>query len=120
MLTENLDLRLFSSDAFFLRTFTYVCSIRVNERIYVFWALRTYTYVKKTHHWKTAFTPSNQLYVNWKSRLTLSNSAMLTENLDLLPQISSMLTENPDLLPQTSSMLTENLDLLPQTSSMLT
>ena len=32
-------LRLFSSDAFF---FTYVCSIRVNERVYVFWALRTY------------------------------------------------------------------------------
>ena len=29
-------LRLFSSDAFFLRTFTYVCSIRVNERVYVF------------------------------------------------------------------------------------
>ena len=40
------DLRLFSSDAFFLRTFTYVCSIRVNERVYVFWALRTYTYCK--------------------------------------------------------------------------
>ena len=32
-----LELRLFSSDAyFFLRTFTYVCSIRVNERVYVF------------------------------------------------------------------------------------
>ena len=27
--------------------FTYVCSIRINERVYVFWALRTYTYVKK-------------------------------------------------------------------------
>ena len=40
-------LRLFSSDAFFLRTFTYVCSIRVNEQVYVFWALRTYTYVEK-------------------------------------------------------------------------
>ena len=39
----------------FLRTFTYVCSMRVNERVYVFWALRTYTYVKKTHHWKTTF-----------------------------------------------------------------
>ena len=37
------DLRLFSSDAFFLRTFTYICSIHVNERVYVFWALRTYT-----------------------------------------------------------------------------
>ena len=49
------DLRLFSSDAFFLRTFTYVCSIRVNERVYVFWALRAYTYVKKTQHWKTAY-----------------------------------------------------------------
>ena len=22
----------------------------------MFWALRTYTYVKKTHHWKTAFS----------------------------------------------------------------
>ena len=32
---------------FFLRTFTYVCSIRVNERVYVLWALRTYTYVNK-------------------------------------------------------------------------
>ena len=25
---------------------------------YVFWALRTYTFVQKTHHWKTAFTSS--------------------------------------------------------------
>ena len=50
-------LRLFSNDAFFLRTFTYVRSIRVNERVYVFWALRTYTYVFTYvffHHWKTA------------------------------------------------------------------
>ena len=30
------NLRLFFCDAFFLRTFTYVCSIRVNERVYVF------------------------------------------------------------------------------------
>ena len=34
----------------------YVCLIRVNERVYVFWTLRTYTYVKKTHHWKTALS----------------------------------------------------------------
>ena len=30
----------------FLRTFTYVCSIRANERVYVFWALHTCTYAK--------------------------------------------------------------------------
>ena len=30
------DLRLFSSDAFFLRTFTFVCTIGINERVYVF------------------------------------------------------------------------------------
>ena len=41
----------------FLRTFTNVCSIRVNERVYVFSALRTYTYVEKNPlHWKTAFS----------------------------------------------------------------
>ena len=50
-----------ASDAGFFRTFTYLCSIRVNERVYVFWALRTYMYVKKTHHWKTVL--SNELSV---------------------------------------------------------
>ena len=28
----------------FLRMFTYICSIRVNEWVYVFWALHPYTY----------------------------------------------------------------------------
>ena len=43
---------------FFLCTFTYVCSTRINERVYVFLALRTYTYIKKMHHWKTALSMS--------------------------------------------------------------
>ena len=51
------NLRLFSSDAFFF-TYVYVrvLNTRHNERVYVFWALRTYTCAKKTHHWKTALT----------------------------------------------------------------
>ena len=32
--------RLFSSDVFFF-TYMYVCSIRINEQVYVFWALCT-------------------------------------------------------------------------------
>ena len=36
-------LRLLTSDDFFLTYVYVVCSIRVNERVYVFWALRTYT-----------------------------------------------------------------------------
>ena len=32
---------------FFLRTFTFVCTIGINERVYVFWALSTYMYEKK-------------------------------------------------------------------------
>ena len=45
-----------------MRFFTYVCSIRVNERVYVFWALRTYTYVKKkTHYWKTVFSQNIEI-----------------------------------------------------------
>ena len=32
----------------FWRTFTYVCSIRVNERVYVFWAPRTYRSKKRS------------------------------------------------------------------------
>ena len=43
--------------------FAHVCSIRINEQVYVFWALRTYTYVKKTHHWKTAFILYLLLYI---------------------------------------------------------
>ena len=54
-----------ASDAVFFRTFTYLCSIRVNERVYVFWALRTYTYVNKTHHWKTAFSYHIELEI-WR------------------------------------------------------
>ena len=73
------DLRLFSSDAFFLRTFTYVCSIRVNERIYVFWALRTYTYVKKDASLENSLSQNDRMWIkcelesNGKSEIDLAS-----------------------------------------------
>ena len=36
--------------------YVYVRVLNTRQWVYVFWALSTYTYVKKRHHWKTAFT----------------------------------------------------------------